>query len=308
MKTMSGRFIRGNWSQVYEPIPEIWNGVKPIYLPAMWLPFTPSVIFNFDMRWITVCGIWLSVLLCIWPGTGKSNTLHIIYLLAILILLAWLHFDGVNNVIRLTEEGVVFFYYSLMTVAIISGNAWLIGAAAALCLLSRYAMIGWIPFACLYLLFTSQFRYLLKAIAAGTIVVFTILIFPFGWKPLLNHLQLPSDYIAHAARVWNENPEFFYNSPGVAKFFGPQHVTLLHSILFWGTFIIPLFFLAFIKKKSVAPNIVLLSCFQFCITFFYNFLDISYLYLYYTPVFVSLVIAGRALMANRDLQIKPAVN
>jgi hypothetical protein len=168
-------------------------------------------------------------------------------------------------------------------------------------------MIGWIPFASLYLLFTGQFRYLLKALAAGTIVVFAILIFPFGWKPLLMHLQLPTDYIVHAKRIWNENPEYFYNSLGMAKFFGPQHVNLLHSILLWGAFIIPLFFLVFIKKKPVATNIVLLSCFQFCITFFYNFLDISYLYLYYTPVFVSLVIAAWALMANRDLPVKSAM-
>jgi hypothetical protein len=168
-------------------------------------------------------------------------------------------------------------------------------------------MIGWIPFASLYLLFTGQFRYLLEALAAGTTVVFTILIFPFGWKPLLMHLQLPNDYIVHAERIWNENPEYFYNSLGMAKFFGPQHVNLLHSILLWGTFIIPLFFLVFIKKKSAAPKIILLSCFQFCITFFFNFLDISYLYLFYTPVFVSLVIAGWALTANEDLQIKSAM-
>jgi hypothetical protein len=48
----------------------------------------------------------------------------------------------------------------------------------------------------------------------------------------------------------------------------------------------------------VAPEIVMLSCFQLSISFFYNFLDVSYLYLYYTPVFVSLVIAGYALLSN----------
>jgi hypothetical protein len=304
MKTMSTRFVAGHWSQVYEPIPEIWNGVEPIYLPAMWLPFTSSVILNFDMRWVTVGGIWLSVFLCIWPGIWKGNGFYIIYALAILTLLAWLHYDEVNNVIRLTEEGVIFFYYSLMAVAIISGNAWLVGVSAALCLLSRYSIIGWIPFACLYLLITSQFKYLLKASVAGTMVVTIIVILPFGLKPFLNHLHLPSDYISHAVRVWNENLEFFYNSPGMAKFFGPKNVSHLHSFLLWGTFIFPMFFLILIKKKTIASNLVLLSCFQFSITFFYSFLDVSYLYLYYTPVFVSLIIAGWALTLANPKKLK----
>jgi hypothetical protein len=35
MKVMSTRFLNGHWQQVYDPIPEIWNGIRPIYLPAM---------------------------------------------------------------------------------------------------------------------------------------------------------------------------------------------------------------------------------------------------------------------------------
>lgn len=300
MKVMGTRFINGSWTQVYEPIPEIWGGIRPIYLPAMWMPFIPALIFDFDMRWITVGGIWLSVLLCVLPVKWKMKTVHILYALSILVLLAWLHFDKVNNVIRLTEEGVVLFYYSLMAVAIISGKPWLVGIAAALCLLSRYAMIGWIPFAGLYLLFTHQNNYLAKVFISGAAVILLLLILPFGPNPLLDHLQLPSAYIAHAERIWNENPEFFYRSLGMAKFFGRENAGLLHSVLVWGTFIIPFLFFVFLKKKAVAPNIALLSCFQLCITFFYNFLDVSYLYLYYTPVFVSLVIAGWVLFSGND--------
>jgi hypothetical protein len=298
IKTMCSRFLNGQWGRVYEPIPEIWNGIQPVYLPAMWLPFTSSVIFHFDMRWVTVGGIWLSVLLCVLPGIWKRNLLHFFYGLTIFSLLAWLHFDEVNNVIRLTEEGVVFFYYSLMVIAIISGNPWLVGISAALCLLSRYAIIGWIPFSMLYLIFNRQYKYLFKALAAGSIVVFLIMVLPFGWKPLWYHLQFPSQYISQAARIWNENPEFFYHSPGMAKLFGPAHLQLLHYILLWGSFIIPVLFLVFLIKKRIASNIAMLSCFQLCITFFYSFLDVSYLYLYYTPVFVSIAIAGWTLVAS----------
>lgn len=210
MKVMAARFLDGQWSQVYAPIQEIWNGIQPIYLPALWLPFSAAAVFNFDMRWITVMGIWFSVLLCIWPGRWKINGYYVLYALAFLTLLAWLHYDSENNVIKLTEEGIVFFYYSLMAVAIISGNPWLVGISAALCLLSRYAIIGWIPFAGLYLLFTRQYKYLLRAFSAGILVV-VALILPFGKVPLVLHLNLPAQYVVHAERVWNENPEFFFS-------------------------------------------------------------------------------------------------
>lgn len=300
MKVMCNRFVEGRLSQVYDPIPEIWNGIQPIYLPGFWLPFTSSVIFHFDMRWVTVSGIWLSILLCIWPGKWKLNTTYFLYGLAILVLLAWLHFDKVNNVIRLTEEGVVFFYYSLLAVAIISRKAWLIGIAAAFCLLSRYAMIGWMPFAFLYLLFTRQHRFLLQTLAAGIAVILLLVIIPFGWKPLLIHWELHNNYMEHAERIWRENPEFFNQSLGMAKFFGAGNTGLLHTVLLIGSFILPLFFLVLVKKKTVSSNIALLSCLQFCITVFYNFLDVSYLYLYYAPVFVSLAIAGWSLSVERD--------
>lgn len=307
MKMMGERFVRGYGGQVYEPIPEIWNGIQPIYLPAMWLPFTSSLLFHFDMRWITVCGIWLSVFLCVWPGKWKKNMFPVLFIAGILLLLAWLHLEKTNNVIRLTEEGVIFFYYSLMAVAIISGNPWLMGLCAALCLLSRYAIIGWIPFAGAYLLLKRQYRFFFKTFIAGLVTV-VILLLPFGIKPLLLHLHLPAEYIHQSERVWAENPEFFYQSLGVAKFFGPGNTRLLHYILLTGTFVVPLLFLVLIRKRTVPLNIALLSCFQLSITFFYSFLDVSYLYLYYTPVFISLTIAGWLFAAEGKNEKKYGVN
>jgi hypothetical protein len=298
IKVMGTRFLNGDLNTVHDPIPEIWDGFKPRYLPALWIPFTPSLVFKFDMRWITVSGIWLSVLLCVLPVRWKFSVRHIFFALSILVLLAWLHFDKVNNVIRLTEEGVIFFYFSLLTISIISGNPWLVGITAVLCLLSRYSMIGWIPFAVLYLLSVRQFNYLWKAAASGAAVILVLVILPFGLEPLQDQLQLPSAYIVQADKVWKEYPEFFYKSPGMAKFFGPDHVQLLHSILLWGSFIVPLAFFFLIKRKTVPSNIALLAGFQLSITFFYSFLDVSYLYLYYTPVFVSLIIAGWIMMTK----------
>jgi hypothetical protein len=110
-----------------------------------------SLIFDFDIRWITVCGIWLSVILCVLP-IWKKLPAAIFLMSAFLILLAWLHTNDDNGVIELTEEGVVFFYYSLLATALVLNNPWLLGISVATCLLSRYSFIGWIPFTVLYLL------------------------------------------------------------------------------------------------------------------------------------------------------------
>jgi len=298
IKSMNQRFLDGQWKQVYQPIPEIWNGIQPIYLPAMWMPFGFSLIFDFDIRWITVCGLWLSVILCVVPG-WKKITLAFFLIGAFMVLLAWLHINNDNGVIELTEEGVVYFYYCLLATAIIFTNPWLMGISVALCLLSRYSFIGWIPFAFLYLVLRKEYKFLLKTSVTAVIIV-AILILPFGLGPLLYHLHLHDDYISHAARVWHDEPETYFETLGMAKFFGASHIKLLHGILVTGSFLIPLSFLLFLRKKIFTQPNILLAGFQLSLTFFYNFLDVTYLYLYYTPVFVSLLIASWSLSSGKS--------
>jgi len=301
MKVMGQRFWKGEWGQVYQPIPEIWNGIKPIYLPAMWMPFSLSLIFDFDIRWITVCGTWLSIILCV-LSPWKKRWQTILFIGALLTLLTWFHLEEDNSVIALTEEGVVFFYYALLVAAIILVNPWLLGISVALCLLSRYSLVGWIPFAILFLLVKKQYAFLLKTVSSASIVILLILILPFGVDPLLYHLHLHDDYISHAARVWHDEPDTYFETLGMAKFFGPSHIKLLHFILESGSFLIPLAFLFLVKKKISAQPNILLAGLQLSLTFFYNFLDVPYMYLFYTPVIVSLVIAGWSLSAQQKNQ------
>jgi len=115
---------------------------------------------------------------------------------------------------------------------------------------------------------------------------------------LLYHLHLQNDYILHAARVWNDDPDTYFETLGMAKFFGASHIKFQHFILVGGSFLIPLAFLLFLRKKIFTQPNILLAGLQLSLTFFYNFLDVTYLYLYYTPVFVSLLIASWSLSAE----------
>lgn len=56
IKIMNRRLINGQRLYVYDTIPEIWKGIQPVYLPAMWMPFGIPTLLNIDLRWLTaVC-------------------------------------------------------------------------------------------------------------------------------------------------------------------------------------------------------------------------------------------------------------
>lgn len=309
---MGRRFLTGRWQDVYQPIPEIWNGMQPIYLPALWMSFLPAVLFHFDLRWITVAGISASVLLCLLPLSfeKKHRLFSALLTIGVFLVVFWLLYDETNNVIRLTEEGVVFFYYGLLVYALASGKAPLLGVASALCLLSRPALAGWVPCLALVWLVRREYVGLAKAFVAGAFVVLLLVIVPFGWKPLQLFLSLPEKYIAHAQAVWETYPDHFYKSLGMAKFFGKDHTVLLHRCLVIGSFLMPVLFTGtfLLKKRGVPANNLLPASFVLTLTVFYNFLDVSYLYLYYTPVFVSLLVAGFGLAAQAGSEEKRMIS
>lgn len=298
MKVMSQRFLQGHWSNVYSPIPEIWGGIQPIYLPAMWLPFTIAVVGNIDLRWVTSIGLFFSFCAFVYLITPiKKQVLLGLLLLTACILFWWLQTEEVHNFIRLSEEGIVVFYFSLLTLALLSGNNYLIGLSTALCALSRYSLAGWIPAMLIYLfIIKKNKKELLAFVSAGLGLFILLVILPFGWEILPIFLSLPAQYIEHANRVWKDNPEFFNVSMGFAKFFGAGKTIVLHQILLLLSFGTPLVFMAgcyFWQKlhAKILPNVPL-ACLKISLVVFYNFLDVPYLYLFYTSSFVSLISIG----------------
>jgi|SRR5664279_5239774 len=295
MKVMNERLLHGDLKQVYEPIPEIWNGTRPIYLPAMWIPYSPAVALGIDMRWVTVFSLLLSFTVVLMVIRLKNNLIYGIGQIVIVALLFWWLFsrNEVHSLITMSEEGVVIFYFVMLCVAIISGNAMLMGITASLCLLSRYSMIGWLIPCLIYFTARKDFRKLIIFSTTGTVCVFLFFLIPFGWKTLQQMIALPANYVGFARTIWENSPEVFWLNPGLAKFFGPHRVTILHETLIVTSFGIPILFMAFclLQKKWKFENINL-ACFKLSLLVFYQFIDVPYGYLFYTGTFVSLVIAA----------------
>jgi hypothetical protein len=292
IKVMDQRFLAGHWNQIYDNIPSIWNGVQPIYLPSMWQPFTLAVALGIDMRWITVAGLLLAFGLFIFVYRPARNSYASFFTGVLAFLLFWWIFaDDTPGVITVSEEGVVIAYYVLLVLALLSGNVWLIGIAASLCMLSRYALVGWIPAYLLYLLLRKKGRQVVIFSSVGLACFLLLFLGPVGWNTFLRLALLPGNYVKFAAIVWQDSPEVFYTGLGFAGFFGPGRITLLHGLLVTLSFLVPAAFvlichwLAGRKKIANIP----LAALKMSLVVFYAFIDVPYLYLFYTSSFVSLI-------------------
>ena len=301
MKIMCQRFLCGKGCHVYDIIPEIWNGIQPVYFPAMWMPYCIAVIYKFDLRWITMGAIFSSVtifFMLLRPFTHKI--LSLIVSMCVFITLWWLLTSDTPGLIPYTEEGIIIFYYTLLAVALFTDNFILIGIAISLCALSRYALAGWLPAMLIYWLYNKQYKGLIKVAVTGLLCFLLLMLLPFGWPALQRLLFLPGEYIDFAKRVWNDAPQLFNKTLGFAKFFGKEGIHLQHRLLISLSLSIPSLFmivaLLLIKtKKRITLNHLPLATLKIGLAVFYALIDVPYLYLFYTALFFSFIMVVMSL-------------
>ena len=288
IKVMGERFLAGQHSHVYDNIPWIWHGTRPIYLPAMWLPYVPAIFAGVDMRWIAVAGLLFAfaVFLFLYRVSSRSASFY----LGVLgfLLFWWIVADNTAGIVSVAEEGTVIGYYVLLVLALVSGKPWLTGIAISLCMLSRYALVGWIPAYLLWLVLERKWRYLRIVSLTGILCFVLLFLIPVGWTTFLRLASLPGDYVSFAGRVWKDSPDVFSGAPALAWFFGPQRIRLLHGLLVVLSFVAPLVFVIYGRRRRPSKNLPL-AALKLTLVIFYCFIDVPYLYLFYTSSFVSLI-------------------
>lgn len=309
IKIMCQRFLSGAWGHVYDPIHEIWGGTHPIYLPAMWLPFVVPQWLHIDIRWLTVLLFFLVFCLFIWKiNPARKNALPI--MAGAFLLFWWLFADSRSGLIPYTEEAVVIFFYVLLVMALHRQNAWLIGFAVSLCVLSRYALIGWIPALLWYFIYRKDWKSLVRIVAAGMISFVGLVLLPFGWEIIKSLIALPVAYIDFTRRVWHDSPHHFLQNLGWAKFFGAQRIVQMHYLLVTLSFTVPLVCmiigLELNKRFSIPVQNLPFVILKITLVIFYSFIDVPYLYLFYTSSFVSLMGVVYFVMQERGRQVHTA--
>jgi hypothetical protein len=218
--------------------------------------------------------------------------------------LYWLFWqDDTHGFISLTEEGVIVLFYVLLALTLMTENIFLISVTVCLCMLSRYSAIGFVPAFLIYLLLNKKNKQAFLFSVIGVIFGLIFFIIPFGWKPFIELIKLPSSYINFSKIVWKDTPEVFTAGLGFARFFIPEKINVLHYLLIALTFIVPAAFILFCHsfRKKIQFNNVPLATMKISLVIFYNFIDVPYLYLFYTSTLVSLVIAINFLREDFDL-------
>ena len=290
IKVMGERFIAGQHSHIYDTIPWIWNGTQPIYLPAMWLPYVPAIFIGLDMRWIAVAGLLFGFTAFIFlyrPATKNRSYLSFFLAVLAFLLFWWVVADNTPGLISVAEEGTVIGYYVLLVLALVSGKPWLTGIAISLCMLSRYALVGWIPAYLVFLAMEKKWKDLSIITLTGMLCFVLLFLMPVGLNTFIRLAELPGDYVAFAGRVWKDSPDVFSTAPAFASFFGPNGVGSLHTLLISLTFTAPMAFV-FLGRRWRAANWPL-AALKASLVIFFSFIDVPYLYLFYTSSFVSLI-------------------
>ncbi len=307
IKVMGQRFIAGQHSHIYDIIPWIWHGTQPIYLPAMWLPYVPAIALNIDMRWITMIGLVFAFGAFVFIYRPERHRYLSFFMGALAFLLFWwIVADNTAGIISVAEEGAVIAYYVLLVLALFSGRPWLTAVAISLCMLSRYALVGWIPAYLLYLALDRKYRQLGIVAVTGALCFVLLFLVPVGWNTFVRLALLPGDYVAFAGRVWHDSPDVFTSAPGLAWFFGAKHIALLHRCLIASTFVVPSSFvlICFGRRRNIEWTNLPVAALKVALVIFYCFIDVPYLYLFYTSSIVSLIIIALALRVRPE-QVSP---
>ena len=288
IKTMSQRWIDGQ--PVYDNIAEIWNGIRPRYLPAMWMPYIPAQFMGIDVRWTSVLLLWLGTVIAASSIRRQYSLLSILPLAGLFYVLNFL-FVRERQTLGWSEEPVVYAYFLLLGFALSRRSYWLSAVAVGLCLLSRYALAFWVPVMGLFIWWRAGFPQAVKweGILAAMLVL--LLFLPFGWDKLELFYGTPGEYIEQARRVWTSETHHVYKTLGLAKFFSIEQIPLLHRLVLILGLAAPLtllgLFLLLHRRIGLHAGMFGLASLKITLVVIFNFLEIPYLYLFFSSTLLT---------------------
>ncbi|MFK7920434.1 MAG: hypothetical protein AB8H47_00680 [Bacteroidia bacterium] len=295
LRTQAQRFINGE--DVYAVMPGFWKGnMKPIYMPGFWAPLVPFEAAGIDIRWATLVLLLLALglILSFLPIIKRNQSLFVLVALLPLVFIYESVWTGQESIIRLSEEGIVMFYYVLLGFAVVRRWPVLTGVAIALCMLSRFGLVPWVGFYLIYVFFFENKRQaLITAATAGAVGLFGFLI-PYGfelWDYFFNH---PHRYQKFAESTWEVNQQFFANTLGLAKYFTKETVRYQHRIHLILSFLAPALLLFTYWRTRLKwqwnEHFFALAMLKLTLVIFYSFIVMPVFYLFFVNTILSCLI------------------
>jgi hypothetical protein len=315
---MANRFLNGEF--VYAVINDWGYELYPTYLTLQWLPFSLAELLNMDYRWFGYT-VFIGAIITFSIFTLRRNiTLERYTLLILLPFIMFLLLAKIEPVVfGVTVETLVIGYYLLMVLSIFSKSNLVRALGLLVCLLSRYALVVWIPLYILIVFFVKSKRnaIIISAICAAGVLLLYIL--PFMTVDANIFSNAHKAYHGAAVGEWSgqgwqqpgEKPYQLFRGIGLSGFmydniFGDivnkvniaQRTHLVVSVLI--TVLLGLFYYKF--KSKLNYRVFLLGSLKVYLAFFYSLIQVPYNYLFLSMIIVSLPILAIAMISPSTTQ------
>ena len=280
-----------------------WGYQLPLtYLPMQWLPYTIAEWLQADYRWIAIT-IFSGAAFIVVSRSNRISPVHGITS-AILILYTCrmlLKYD--TGILSMTVELMVAGYYMAFIAGISGRNPWARGAFIAICLLSRYSLVLWLPLWAFVEFMKGDRKDFFRSCGLIAIVVLGIYIIPFlshDWGAFIRGYHY---YSQAAIGEWsnvNEHriPHQLDHGLGFARLFYlklweysiPDRLRALQkahlAICIGSTVVMGIWY--WIVRRRIHPRIFLLASFKIYLSLFLAFIQVPYPYLMITTAAVSI--------------------
>lgn len=292
IQIMGERWLAGE--EVYAIIPEIWDGMQPIYLPILWLAYVPAIIADIDIRWVNIAALLLSTALALDLFNRRSWPVwQLMVLLPLLGILIYV-FGVYSTFITISEEPIVLAAYMLLGYALWKDKIWWIGIAIVACLLSRYALIFWLICWWGYYWWQGNRRQAWRLAIGGGVLGILVMIASQGIYQLELFYSLKDAYLDSFTPdlAWRTQNTVAKNV-GMARFVPFDYLLGMHRLLFWGSILLPVGLYAwyhFGTRHKIQVSLFALCSLKLCLVFFFNVNPLPYSYLFYTSTFLSLIV------------------
>jgi hypothetical protein len=297
---------------VYDLVPYKGYHVVPNYLPMQWLPYLPAEFLQIDYRLYGLIYYLIAFAVVIVYSIKKNVNLVEVVLRTIapfFPVIMYAYYD--LGTLTMSIEQVIVVYYVFLAMALFTKRWWVLATAISFCLLSRFSFVYWLPFLIIFAFYQFHWK---QAIYMGIFVLLfalCIYVIPFMSKDATIFMRGIQYYVDAAPNEWIQkgwqqatDPPFhlakglgfniyfndFWKGSLTAKIAACRHFQLVICL-----FIAMVSGYILIKKKSnlSAPLFALLSL-KIYMVFFYQFIQVPYIYLQWVTIGISMIILIKA--------------
>lgn len=303
---LANRFIDGD--KVYAPIEFTGYTLFPTYMPFQWMPYLICEWLHIDYRWTSALFLWLCSLYFFLRFRKNDQPVYRSVFISCWPLLIWyflLLYDKVP--FTFTLESLIAAFYLFAGINLSSSGKILKPLSFLFCLLSRYAIVLWMPLYFFIGLITKNYR---KLILTACILIAGFIL--FYWLPFMrsdNQIFI-NGYNYHTTAAIGEwshmneknQPVHVFNGLGLAswgyKFLPQSDVSdrlqswqRIHLFVSLGVIILT-GLIYYLKRQTISVKPYLIMSLKIYLVVFYVFIQIPYNYLFFTPLIFTAVLIG----------------